>query len=317
MKKRVSLFIAALGAIAVVLLFGGCGETVVALDAELPWATPLSLYEYSEFSVRGSMKSGDSTVDVSVGNVKFTLKEADGNVVLTMEARLEHLDIEENGSERGLVDTAASEVVFDKKTLLPITSKKSVVLADRKGKLNNSYELDLSYTQKRGELTFTEQGGEKQTRRIKADGQVFDNEQLYYVVRAFSSLSPKAYLNFNLYNGFDAFNYDLGVYKMGVSVDADPVTVTLSDWKDPDKTFGMDLDESGVPCPSCYSARITISENENGSPIYAKYSENPFKISDSISTKKVLTAFSTTSFNADYTKLFTMDYTLCDYRAVV
>ena len=317
MKKKVLPLVIA--CIVAAFAFSACGESCTAAQlsfgAKMPWDMP-RLYEKSVYSVEEYTMTeinGMSVKDkqLSSGTLTFTLEEAEsGCASLTMRTEITYFDIEENGSDRGLTDIYSSNVVFDKLTLAPRSAAKSAALAKRSDKDDMSYSLTVDYGANSETLTFA--GKEQQTRTIDLNGQYFDNEQLFYLMRAFPALTASGSQSFTLHVPLDAFSYSRSAYGMIMSVSGSTQAVRLEKWKG-ESDYGMEKAEDGTLAPLCYSASVSINGANSGTPILATYAESPFAVSQNISTNKVLTSITTTTYGA---KTRTMYYTLTDYVAL-
>lgn len=321
MKKKVlPIFIFC---IAAAFTFAACGENCAAAQltfgAKMPWDMP-RLYEKCVYSVEEYTMmeiNGLSTRDkqLSSGTLEFTLEEADnGNASLDMRTEITYFDIEENGSDRGLTDVYTSNVVFDKLTLAPRSSAKSAAIAKRSDRDDKSFSLTVDYGANTETLTFA--GGEPQTRTIDLKGQYFDNEQLFFLMRAFPNLTTSGSQSFTLHVPLDAFSYSHPAYGMIMSVGKDAQAVRLEKWKG-ESDYSMEKAEDGTLAPQCYSVSVSINGANSGTPILATYAVNPFVITPNISTTKVMTSMTTSAYGTNGNSgARTTYYTLIDYVAL-
>lgn len=319
MKKKTSfLIISMIFALLLCASCDACSSGSVTFVAKKPWDDMPRLYERSEYKiVEYSMKVEDGVsiddVKLSEGKLVFTLSDGpEGYAVLEMETEITYLDIEKNGADRGLTDKYFSRVVFNKITMNPSSSVKTVTLADRAGKGSDSFSLDIDYANGKEKLTFR---GETKERETGVSGQVFDNEQLFFLVRSLSALTLSGTQSFGMHVGLDAFNYDISSYAMKMTVNSALQTVKLNNWKG-ESAYGLEL-EGGVPVVECFTVSLGINSDKSGSPITATYSAKPFAITQNITADKILTGFTTSSYEGEnYEDARTTYYTLIDYDAL-
>ena len=316
MKKKIPLiFILCITAFTFAACGESCAQTQLSFGAKLPWDMPRlyekSIFDISEYTMKEINEMGVRDKQLSSGTLTFTLEEADnGNASLDMRTEITYFDIEENGSDRGLTDVYSSNVVFDKLTLAPRSSAKSAALAKRSDKEDKSYSLTVDYGANTETLTFA--GKEPQTRNIDLNGQYFDNEQLFYLMRAFPSLTTTGSQAFTLHVPLDAFSYSHPAYGMIMSVGKDTQAVRLENWKGA-SDYSMDKAEDGTLAPLCYSVSVAINGTNSGTPILATYAANPFAVTQNISPNKVLTSMTTTVYGSVTRTTY---YTLTDYVAL-
>lgn len=331
MRKRLSVLLLS---IMLVLFATGCDAcsaqiTAVILDDRTPWNMP-TVYERSEFSVQKyKMKALNNTTEKDVllaeGNTVFVLEEA-GNysgipcVKLSMNFTVTYLDIAENGANRGLSDSITSQVVFQKVSLLPVLSQKSAVLATRRDEngnelQNNSYQVTVDFAAAKSSLLWTQRGEASAAEQaVTVSGQVFDNEEIYFAMRAFSTLSPSGSQSFKLFHALDSHLAGKSTtYNMVLNVAAETVDKYLMGYKG-DNNYGFGSEEDRTPTVECMNVTFGKSGDNPGPTMTAFYSAQPFKISENIETSKVLVGLETTEYetNAAY-KTF---YSLIDYTAV-
>ena len=322
MKKKSTAILVALCA-AFIPLIAGCnacgGETGAALDGRMPWYMP-TLYEFSEFKIEKYLMKVDSDEIkrdrlLAEGTASFTLEEAEssGNARLSICVTVTYNGDDANGTSRNLTDSMNSEVVFSKTTLLPVTSKKSVKSAKRVGAEDMSYEVTVDYENAQAVLNRANQN-KPETKSINIGSQTFDNEQLFFAMRAFSALAPGSSQSFRLLQPYQSFVYDRGTYPMGMTVAGELTEFALDFYKN-DNLYGMELGENSKPKVNAMCATVSISEENRGPAIKAYYSSQPFKISTTISTNKVLVGITETSYGATLNQRTDTFYTLSDYRA--
>lgn len=316
-KKSLCLIVATLFLSVLVASCDACGSAGAAFAAKKPWDDLVRLYERCEYDIAEySVKeeSGESGGDKKLAEGKLVLTLSDGlegHAVLDMRAEMTYLDVEENGSDRGLTDVLESKVTFDKVTMIPVSSVKTATLADRLNAINDSYSLDVDYANDVEKLTFR---GETKERATGTRRQAFDNEQLFYLVRAFAALGLSGSQSFPVHVGLDAFNYDIASYTMTMSVNSAPQKVKLDGWKN-ENVYGLETEDSR-PVADCYNVSIAINSSASGTPINALYSTVPFAVTPNISTEKVLMSFSTSRYVNGASDARRTVYTLSDYNAL-
>lgn len=201
--------------------FLGCGgETVEPIVSQKPW-TNSSHYEYISYKLtRYDMKGAASVEDaatVAEGAYRTTLYTVAGNLYndeaytdilpSASEYFTEHfsspanrqfstvadtysllvteyeLTYNDKSSHNGKTDTMHSILLFKTSSLAPVFSQKTTVMQTAP---NNSYTVVADYVNGKNFLTAND---ETVTTDITANTANFDNELLYYVIRAHSSLA--------------------------------------------------------------------------------------------------------------------------------
>lgn len=332
MKKRLAYILLAFIAVFTAVGCDACNPVVSAvLDDKVPWNMP-TLYEKSVFTAEKYLMKSEDKVSVkdkllSSGRVEFLLEEA-GSVngipcaKLSMNMEITYNDDSENGADKSLTDKMSSEVVFQKVSLSPVSSVKTADLAIRKkadgsAEINDSYTVSTDYSEGVSKFVWTKRDGESQrSMNVKFSGQVFDNEQLYYAVRAFSALKVSQTQTFKLYNAFDSFmTNQTANYTMTLHVAADTADRLLTGWEN-ENNYGFGSEADSTPKVECMTATLTKSDAKSGPAFTAYFSAVPFKITENIETSKVMTGFEQTEYNDDYSKSYKTFYSLVDYRAV-
>ena len=292
-------------------------ETLLSIDTSC-WnadnATYENLYEKSVYTV--TKKNGAGTV-VAEGLLTYTLgfdhkNTETGNVYsyLTSDFTITYND-NANEVDRGKTDTITSKCVFHSSVLLPVMSEKTVTLADREGVTNDSYFLSTDYIGKLSTLEWTKNGREKSTLAFKGQqSEVYDNEMLYYLVRAVSDIKPGASTTtVNISNLFEShLNGKYNTYSFNCTSSA----------KDADEalhfaTLSSYLDGSGAL--SAMKATLSLNKSkETGPSIALKLSTTPFKLSDTVTNERVILTISTTEYDIlKAEKAFTTEYSLTEY----
>lgn len=326
MRKRLSFVLFALFMAFFAVGCDACGGAVVSavLDDKAPWNMP-TLYERSEFSVQKyKMKEENKTAVKDVllgeGTMRYLLTEA-GKVNgidcarLTMEFSFTYNDNEINGENISLTDTISSEVVFQKTSLSPVSSLRTVNLAmrktaDGKDKQNNSHVVTADYATGESKLQWTKRGEtEAINTAIGASGQVFDNEQLFFAMRAFSAMKVNMSQGFKLFNAFDR-----QIYNVSMNVAAETVDKYLTGYKG-DNDYGFGTEEDPTPKVECFNVTTGKTDTPTGPSWTAYFSAKPFKISENIETYKVLTGIETAEYDVNSSASYKTFYTLIDYAA--
>lgn len=321
MKKKLFFGFAAVAITAAALMFGGCGSAVSAvLDSYMPWDMP-TIYEYSEFKTEKWLMKTEDGISVkdrllAEGTLTFTLQESEnGQIKLSTAAQIVYNGDEANGIDKDKTDSAESEVIFSKTNLLPVSSKKTVTMQTRVGRENNSYTLSVSYPNNTSTFQWTKRESEPLDGAVNSSGQVFDNEQLFFAVRAFSAIVEKGSQSFKLYTPADAFIYNRGgVRTMRVTVASDRSKISLDKYTG-EKQYGLDRNEGGYLETECYPTQIALDEDKSGPPINVYYSAKPFAISPNISTYKVPVQIVEASYGASLERTVNTFHSLSDYRA--
>lgn len=321
MKRKSFTLTAAVLAVVIALMFGGCGPTASAvLDAPMPWDMP-TLYEHLEFKTEKWLMTAEEGVSVkdkllAEGVLSFTLQEHENNQAkLTMTTTLGYNGEEANGLDKNKTDSAESEVIFSKTNLLPVSSKKTVIQETRTGKENNSYTLSVSYADNASTFQWTKRDGEPLSGAVNASGQVFDNEQLFFAIRAFAAVVEKGGQSFLLYTPADAFIYNRGgVRTMRMSTASEKSKMSLDKYVG-EKSYGLEKNEGGYYETECFPVAVSLDEDKSGPPINVYFSAVPFVISPNISTHKVPVQIVEASYGTALNRTVNTFYSLSDYRA--
>lgn len=313
MKKFICLLLCLITCLVVV----GCDSagTSLPLDFPVPWQSSAAADAY-EKCVYSMTKTDKVTGEVIAnGTLTYELKFDHREESLSYSKLTAIFTVTYNDkapeADRGLTDIITSETVFLSSALTPKTSIKSAILAPRPGESSNlSYTLNTNYTE--GKSTMTLNGV---TSNIDFAGKnvtdVYDNEMLYYVVRACKGLTDlNEYKTFKLACFMDMhLGDDYKTYNMQIAPNTEQKeeTIYLDNLKG---RFGLDSEGS------VNAAKIFVSINStlDGPPIELLYSKTPFKVGESAETQKVLVKISTYEYNIGESKLqYQNDYVLSDY----
>ena len=308
--KKIAAFL-----LAVALLgLTACGGTVVHqpdLEETKPWDTTTK-YEKSVYKIeRFKMKrEGKNTVPdgdpIATGTytTEIEITSADETKVKNSFS-LTYADDERAGADRGKTDTIESECVFGTIGAYPSYSYRNAVLAPRDGESkNNSHTITANYKneEKDGLAGLTSKiawHGEEKTIRLKSGGQVYDNEQLFYMLRAFKKTKPEGSESFRLSNLFDAHNAGAySAYNMSFSVAKEKETLFVDEsftrfstqtQNDKGETLeSIGSDGNGHAKVECVKGTLSINATNPGPPETVYISNVPFRIDDNNKTSKVI-----------------------------
>ncbi|MCL2061596.1 MAG: hypothetical protein FWH03_03120 [Firmicutes bacterium] len=216
MKKIVLVVISVMLALAA----SGCGGGAAAepFDREKPWGTPSNAYERKEYTVEvfqqvkaedGSYKNADEPLaSGQMTHILSTSGAAGANrAAVSTDFSISWQDTEGAGVNRGKSDTIISSVLFNTGNLAPVSSEKTVNLASRTvngAARNDSYFAAANYSTHKSTVRFGKENesaeGYLAEREFSIEGGLFDNEQLWYVLRAFRNMQLGAQMSFSLNN---------------------------------------------------------------------------------------------------------------------
>ncbi len=293
-----------------------CSTTTeeVMVNPNLPWSPedrPETAYEKVTYGIEKKTASGTL---IASGEMTYTLdfdhsEDVNGETMyyskLTMDMFMEYNDSAPE-ADRGKRDTVSSSVVFHTTSLLAQRSEKTAVLADREGQTNYSYHLVNDYKTSTSTLTMK---GETSTIDFKKKSMlnVYDNDMMFYVLRSFTDLELGKSNTFNIASFFDMhINGTFATTGMTFSCASEPEATTL-----PVEGY---LTDGSV---SLVKVSLKIDSDMSGTPIVLKYSLTPFKLSDTVQMKKVLTFISTSEYNLSSNDIeYYTEYRLTDYTTV-
>lgn len=345
MKKITSLIFALL-----FCAFGfGCAAPAViyTFDEDKPWGKN-EAYEKCVYDIEivERVRSGKETVNGDVlarGTAVFELKqEPKGNNEFRTTLKLTHTvtyeDIEKAGADRGLTDTLESEVVFTTDGCAPISSYKKEIYAPRKNGDGNytkvyDYEASADYEQRKAVLkknkavsedgTVSEEYESVKEFDLLSGTQSFDNEQLYYLVRALTNTTPKGSQTVSISNLYEIpDNIDKkGKYKnIGVNVStAEELSVITLNSKY--AANYLSPAENGSYDVNCMHTTLSRNDTYSG-PAFTMYLTEPatkFERKDAsgavvTSTSKVIVRMVRVNYNLSTREEGTnIVYTLSDY----
>lgn len=269
-----------------------CSDEIAesSFDNPLPWhdsveLAPTGSYEQLVYAVDvyDTTKGASDVKRVFIGNgeMSFTLQEfASGYTTLDMTFTVTY---DQNAPEpdAGLTDTIYSSVDFETNSLSARRMTKTVNLADRKDKQNDSYEITADYfgTHK---ATYKQTKIEDAKERVKSlpKDACRDNEMMFFLARA-QKIGKNTSTNFKMVNVFDTFvKGKLTEYTMAVSSGEKKVKVDIGNFV---QDFGVEAvtdEKTGeVSYPiSCFNTSISINAERHGPPYSVLYTEKPFVI---------------------------------------
>lgn len=336
MKKIISLLLC-------VSLLGltACSNQVVHtadMDEVKPWDT-VTKYERCEYKVeRYRMKrSGKATVTdgdpIAVGSYVTTVKINDDSTRVTNQFTLTYAEDDRAGASQGLTDTTESDCEFASTGGFPTYSYRKTTLAPRAGEQrNNSYEIFANYRTTPFEVhgrsidanvTKMLWHDTESSLSIQTEGQVFDNEQLYYMLRAFKNIRTEGSERFSLSTLFDAHNNGaFSTHSMSLSIDKAAEVLDLDEsftrfstqtQNDRGETIeSIASDGQGHAKLRCLKGTLSVSSTNPGPAFIIYFSDVPFRINEHNSTKKVIARIVTKEFTAAE-ETYNMIYTLTGY----
>ena len=318
MKKILSLFLA----LALVGSLAACNSApvIIDLDTVKPWETE-TLYERATYTIDRyrMVKNGKETVrdgdPIATGTVEMTVRPgntaADESAVMQVETTysLTYEDSERAGADRGLTDTIESNATFRKTGMAPLTSFRKMTIAPREGVADPGYTAKADYAAGTAEMLW-KGNTEPETRSVNIEGSVFDNEQLYFVTRAFKDLAPKQSVSFKLVNLHDLFLNGSQTYSMTVSCAEEKETLYIGEWA---TAFGLESDGNGHAKVECLKGSISKADTFPGPSQTAYYSNQAFKTGGANETKKVIISIVMREYGANATETFNTVYTLSAY----
>lgn len=270
----------------------GCGGSANAsfnLSTVKPWNNyERMVYDYEKIAADGTVKaSGTYTVTISTENGVTTIESS-----MTV-----------THTESKISDTIASVVRMDAKSMYPKYSEKKIT-----DNVNgNGYTLVMNYAEKISSMKFDREESPRETFALPEPGQeVYDNEQLYQIVRAADNLNEKDNSGtFSLINGVDTYIYGaVKTYEMLYTVgDSETVKTTGLEGR-----YGINQD-GNIPCRK---VTIKLNTDRSGSSTSVYYSADGFSGGGKYVPVRISRSqFSTTSLSVEFDHI----YTLKDYSA--
>ncbi len=311
MKKLLGILLAIVSAFSLVACSTGSTTTAVQPEIPAPWtAGKTSFYERTTYNV--TKTNADGTV-IASGTAVFTIASIDDTYSeITEDFTITYNDNADE-ADRGKTDTITSKSKMDSKVYHPVSSEKTVTLADRTDVLNNSYHLTVDYTNKTSELTWLKNGKSASTIDFSDESMsdVYDNETLYYVLRGFTDIKAGGSNTFKLANFFDMHVRDsFSVTTMTFSCSAEGSEVALNLGDNFCGKYGLD----DVASVKTVETSLSISATESGAPIDIYYSLTHFKVSENETIKRPLVLMKTYEYDASTASLaYTTEYSISDF----
>lgn len=336
MKKIITLLLC-------VALLGltACGNQVVHtadMDEVKPWDT-VTKYERCEYTVERyrMTRSGKTTVTdgdpIAVGRYVTAVQINDGSTRVTNEFTLTYADDDRAGASRGLTDTTVSDCEFASTGGFPTYSYRKTTLAPRENESrNNSYEIFANYRTEPFDVhgrTIDANVSKmlwhdaESSISIQTEGQVFDNEQLYYMLRAFKNIHTEGSETFALSTLFDAHNngafsthgMSLSIAKAAEVLDLDESFTRFSTQTQNDRgetLESIESDGNGHAKLRCLKGTLAETSSNPGPAFTIYFSDVPFRINEHNSTQKVIVRIVTKEYSAAE-ETYNMIYTLTGY----
>lgn len=318
MKKLFAIVLSIITLFSVV----GCSapEEALAVDTSC-WgnpANPSARYEKCVYKVEKVNAVTNQTV--ATGTLTYTVDydhtAAENNLVyssLTADFTITYTD-EAAELDRGKTDTVFSKTVFLASALTPAYSEKTVTLANREGKTNESYLIKTDYAAATSTLDWTACDKPDSTLSFSGESlsEVYDNETLYYTLRAFNHMKSSGSVHyFKVASMLDCHlkgKFEPTSIKFSTNAEGYEEALTLP-------ALSAYLDEAGSLM--AITATVSVDDSLSGPPIEVKYSATPFKTGESSSTGKVMVSLCTTEYDiTTQEKAFVTKYTLDGYSVV-
>lgn len=311
-KKSIAVMTAAAAATALVACTSD--PSVSAFQNPRPWQTVKNEQAYEKLDYSAAIydtKAGtasDKRVKIADGTLSFTLEygaqtgSPNDSATLDMAMSMTYNDSALQ-TDRGKTDTIASKTTFLSNSLETLTMDKTVALADRDGKKNNSYKLSADYA--KGRATRTMYGKDK-TLKL-AEGKYWDNECMYYLART-TGIKKGASTTFYMTNLFDSFQSgEVEELTMAASTADKLARLEFDDWikpyvitkeqedaekeeqkkssassasraETPDGEQTGDGEQTDEPYTvPCYHVEIVMTKDERGPAQTVYYSERPIE----------------------------------------
>ncbi len=353
MKKRLfSILIALIS----VFSFVACSKAELSVsfdDEKLPWEIAGG-YEKCSYEVKKYARAlqGDNYIDkteVASGTFTQELSTESGITTLTSLLTITYADTDAANSSvasgnlvinRNKTDQIFTVVTFNE-GLSPLSSIKEVVCEQREGENQPlAFRSAINYEANEKTFTFPHSAQEitvpanrmsitygDKTKTYKAQGgNRYDNEQLFYVVRAMKNLKAKGSQSFYLSNPFDSYvNSKATVYTMNmtgaektVSIKLPTVFNSYSIIKNDKNNTPLAPNEQGDREIPCVNASIAISSNTSGPAIRLYYTDPSYSFfataQSAAKTNKILMRIVQTEYDyLNAKEAFRTEYNLTNY----
>ena len=328
MKKISLLFVGFL----LVLFLGGCaaGAPIVPFVSDLPWGTPDLINERFEYSVSitGATTIADVSPELATGHFYQTLQgeghRLDNQFRVTTELVINWNDHAQNAESRNLTDTITSTVVFSRTGLLPISSEKNVDLAprftsDNQFMPNHSYHFTADYVQNTSSIRF---GKDRYGNWLAAArtipierGAVYDNEQLFFLLRAFNNMQQGTAINLLVNNV--AENYVRNSHAP-LSLNASVATQMVTRRVDALRPFTAYYSSAEPLYIDCLVVNLWLNETPSGPP-HTFFITEPgrefYRRGSAIRTTLLVVGYQYNVYNIDRSLRYSINYTLTYYNS--
>lgn len=311
--KRFSAFLIA---VVTVLSLTACNGTPLAtIKGQKPWDIGSTrIYERSDYSV--TRYDGNENV-IGKGKMYFILEteteiETEGernDDLLKLRMHFE-ADIDQIGK-----DSIDSEVIFFESSLTPVWTHKKAQMAPRAGTEDESFELEICYNPNYYRSDFREKYDSAKayfSRPVFNDqnevlslpvksGNYFDNEELFFLIRAMQDLKTGSSLAVNISNGFDIFDADnFFTYLINIVCASNTVNLKMNELiTSMFNEEALVIDDEENKLVPCILANAYINGKNRGTPIVLYYSANPF----SYNSSEVLLKMETSEYRAESKQL--------------
>ncbi len=302
-------------------------STTPSIDSSSPWGITTGTYEKSTYSISVNeylYEDGEYTLGDELASGTYS-QEIENVLIdnIKSASATSSLSVDWNDNEKALTnqnksDSFESAVSFAISNNTPISSSKTATIQDRTDSDGNSmdnysYTYATDYDSKKATILFGKESDDSEDYLDKKTVDIsslvnFDNEQLFYTLRAFSDYELGSYVSFNLFNAIDAYQYgDDHYHTMVASVAEEMQTVTLDD-------FILSYTESAEL--DCMVISLQINSYDMGSihKFYITDTETTFSSgSEVLITNKLITKYEYASLSFDSEENFLYTYTLSDY----
>lgn len=313
--------------------FTGCSGTVALnFDSNRPWrifsASTSACAEKMEYKVEiydGTIndllltdESSSYVVSLVEGITNVgteTTRTATVDTTLTVKYRD---DI--NTKDSGLIDVIKTQVIFRLDNLSTIYSSRKVILADRAGVENNSYEVVTDYVEKIASIVY--HNGTNDTMKLKVSSPMYDNEMLFYLVRSLSTIKEEKSDMFKIANTYESFiRGKFATYSMK-QVTEDLIDVEVNkDIYDLVSTANDAYEKQDDQTNqtryylTCYRTQIGLNASKSGPSFYSYMSRGAFSKNGTNTTYKVPVALVNYLYDMDGETTRTQICTLVNYSS--
>lgn len=313
--KKILLCLTLTALLAVLTACGGTTISYPAVDApsELPWRST-ARSKNDEYAVYDVTKyyGGDNQKPLTTSDSKLSFhinlsanENSDLLCTLTYNLKMVYNDDELNGENKGKTDIIKAKAVFRADDLTAVYTEKQAIL-ETDPSLNYSFVADYAL----GKATM----GDKEISIPK--GIYYDNEYMYYYVRAFRSIGSGTNETLHVVNWYECFlagelrTYDLTSASVAKSAEMPDNIKSMYD--------NDGIDEDGKIKCTVVQLNLTAKKGSGtGSPIVLAYAESPAtSTNNSLSIKstflKALLRIETVEYTMNGNVKAATEYTLTD-----